>query len=80
MQFGACSHDHKDAVTLLFETVEEAIESVTPGLWTKAIPPPKSLAVLFCSRTSIKSGKPGVHKLADIQPVTMCQWPITSAP
>ena len=50
-------------MTLLLERVEESIVSATPGLWTKAMPPPKSLAVLFCSRRSIESVKAGVHKL-----------------
>ena len=43
-------------MTLLLLTVEEAIVSVTVGLWIKAAPPPKLLAVLFCNRRGIKSG------------------------
>ena len=49
---GANHHSSIHAVTLLLLTVEVAIVSVTAGLWTKATPPPKLFAVLFCNRTA----------------------------
>lgn len=56
-------------MTLLLLTVEEAIVSVAAGLWIKATPPPKLLAVLFCDRRGIKSGSGDDLRLADMQPV-----------
>ena len=56
-------------MTLLLLMVEEAIVSVTAGLWIKAAPPPKPLAVLFCDRRGVKSGSGDDLELANMQPV-----------
>jgi hypothetical protein len=45
----ACRLDGVVVVTLLLETVEDFRVNVTPGRCTKAPPPPKSVAVLFCN-------------------------------